>query len=95
MFTDASENASNTEVSDVSEVANMSDFSCVRFRQSWKKHESCHGGNHVVFHVENYGAMDAFIEGTSTNAQIRQILLALRLARCVSRIAMTRYKLVP
>ena len=32
--------------------------------------------HHVVFHVDNYGAMDAFIKGTSSNAQIRRILLA-------------------
>ena len=39
--------------------------------------------HHVVFHVDNYGAMDAYIKGTSTNAQIRQILLAFEEAECL------------
>ena len=35
-------------------------------------------GSHAVFHLENYDAMDVYIKGTSTNAQIRRILLPLR-----------------
>ena len=33
--------------------------------------------------VDNYGAMDAYIKGTSTNAQIRRILLAFEEAECL------------
>ena len=40
-------------------------------------------GAHAVFHVDNYGAMDAYIKGTSTNAQIRRILLAFEEAECL------------
>ena len=40
-------------------------------------------GAHAVFHVDNYGAMDAYIKGTSTNAQIRRILLAFEEAGCL------------
>ena len=38
---------------------------------------------YVVFHVDNYGAMDAYIKGTSTNPQIRRILLAFEEAECL------------
>ena len=40
-------------------------------------------GAHAVFRVDNYGAMDAYIKGTSTNAQIRRILLAFEEAECL------------
>ena len=39
-------------------------------------------GQHVVFHVDNYGAMDAFVKGSSTSKHVRDILLAFE--RCES-----------
>ena len=33
-------------------------------------------GQHVVFHVDNYGAMDVFVKGSSASKHIRDILLA-------------------
>ena len=42
-------------------------------RLLWHQHLA---GQHVVFHVDNYGAMDAFVKGSSASKHIRDILLA-------------------
>ena len=42
-------------------------------RLLWHQHLA---GQHVVFHVDNYGAMDAFVKGSSTSKHVRDILRA-------------------
>ena len=48
-------------------------------RAVWHKHLV---GRRCIFFVDNYGAMDAFIKGSSSNAELRELLLCFEKLEC-------------
>ena len=48
-------------------------------RAVWHKHLV---GRRCIYFVDNYGAMDAFIRGSSSNAELRELLLCFEKLEC-------------